>query len=63
VTRGDRLCAVGWSQSHVRDPAQREILYELDLARRAIFDREKKSREFDIISKAHANLMRMWADG
>jgi PKHD-type hydroxylase len=62
VTRGDRLCAVGWAQSHVRDPAQREILYELDLARRAIFDREKKTREFDLISKAHANLMRMWAE-
>jgi PKHD-type hydroxylase len=63
VTRGERMCAVGWSQSHVRDPAQREILYELDLARRAIFDRDKKTREFDIISKAHANLVRMWADG
>jgi len=62
VTRGDRLAAVGWAQSHVRDPAQREILYELDIARRAIFDREKKTRDFDLISKAHSNLVRMWAD-
>jgi PKHD-type hydroxylase len=63
VTRGERICAVGWAQSRVRDPAQREILYELDMARRGIFKRESKSREFDLISKSHANLLRMWADG
>lgn len=63
VTAGERICAVGWTQSWVRDPAQREILYELDLARRGIFQRESKSREFDLISKSHANLVRMWVDG
>jgi PKHD-type hydroxylase len=62
VTRGERVAAVGWCQSQVRDAAQREILYELDTARRAIFDKDGKTREFDVISKAHANLMRMWAD-
>jgi PKHD-type hydroxylase len=63
VTRGERICAVGWAQSKVRDPAQREILYELGTASRALFDRDGKTREFDLISKSHANLMRMWADG
>ncbi|MEQ1754626.1 MAG: Fe2+-dependent dioxygenase [Micropepsaceae bacterium] len=63
VTRGERLAAVGWSQSFIRDAAKREILYELDIARRSIFDREKKSRDFDLISRAHANLIRMWSDG
>jgi PKHD-type hydroxylase len=63
VTKGERVAAVGWCQSYVRDAAQREILYELDLARRAIFEREKKSREFDLLSRCHANLLRMWADG
>ena len=63
VTKGERIAAVGWCQSHVKDAAQREILYELDLARRGIFEKEKKSREFDIISRCHANLMRMWTDG
>jgi PKHD-type hydroxylase len=63
VTRGERICAVGWAQSKVRDPAQREILYDLGTASRALFDREGKTREFDLISKSHANLMRMWADG
>ncbi|MBL9098384.1 MAG: PKHD-type hydroxylase, partial [Alphaproteobacteria bacterium] len=52
-----------WCQSYVRDAAQREILYDLDVARRAMFEREKKTREFDLISRSHANLLRMWADG
>ena len=63
VPAGERICAVGWAQSWVRDAAHREILYELDIARRGIFQRESKSREFDLISKSHANLTRMWADG
>ena len=63
VTRGERICAVGWAQSRVRDPAQREILYELGTASRALFEREGKTREFDLIIKSHANLLRMWADG
>ncbi len=63
VTQGERIAAVGWCQSYVREANRREILWELDLARRALFEREKKTREFDQISKAHANLIRMWSDG
>jgi len=63
VTKGERVAAVGWCQSYVRNADQREILYDLDIARRAIFEKEKKSREFDVISRCHANLLRMWADG
>jgi PKHD-type hydroxylase len=62
VTRGHRLAAVSWVQSLVRDPAQREILFDMDTARRAIFAREGKSREFDLLSKSVANLLRMWAE-
>ena len=62
VTRGARLAAVGWARSFVRDPAQRELLFDLDTARRQLFAREGKSTEFDLISKSFANLLRMWAD-
>jgi PKHD-type hydroxylase len=51
VTRGERLAAVGWCQSFVREADKREILYDLDLTRRAIFEKEKKSREFDVLSR------------
>lgn len=62
VRAGTRLVAVGWVQSLVRDPAQRELLFTLDSARRALFEREGKTREFDQISLCLANLMRMWAE-
>ncbi len=62
VTRGARLAAVGWARSFVRDPAQRELLFDLDTARRQLFAREGKSAEFDLVSKSFANLLRMWAE-
>ena len=62
LDRAERLAAVGWVQSQVRDAAQREILFELDTLRRGVFDREGKSETFDTLSKNVANLMRMWAE-
>ena len=62
VTRGARLAAVGWVRSFIRDPAQRELLFDLDTARQSIFQREGKTAEFDLLSKTSANLLRMWAE-
>jgi PKHD-type hydroxylase len=62
VTRGNRHVAAGWARSFVRDAAQRELLFDLDTARRTLFAREGKSTEFDLISKSLANLLRMWAE-
>jgi PKHD-type hydroxylase len=62
VTSGVRLAAVTWIQSLVRDAGDREILFDLDTARQAIFQQHGKTREFDLISKSHANLLRKWAE-
>jgi PKHD-type hydroxylase len=62
VTRGERLAAVGWARSYVRDGAQRELLFELDTARRQLFKRDGKSAEYDLVSKSLANLLRMWVE-
>lgn len=62
VTRGVRLVAVAWVQSLIRDPHEREILFELDTARRSMFEKQGKTPEFDLISKAQANLLRKWAE-
>jgi len=62
VISGVRLVAVGWIQSWVRDPAQREILFELDTVRRSLFAQHGKTNEFDLLSKNVANLLRRWAD-
>ena len=62
VTRGTRFAAVGWVQSLVRDPAQRELLFELESARRTLFQKTGKTTEFDLLSKCSSNLIRMWAE-
>ncbi|MGO4738705.1 Fe2+-dependent dioxygenase [Bosea sp. 2KB_26] len=61
VTKGERIAAVGWARSFIRGASQREILFDLDRSRRALFSREGKTPEFDLISKSVANLTRMWA--
>lgn len=62
VTQGARHAAIIWVQSKVRDPKKRELLWDLDNAKRQIFSREGKSPTFDAVSKSHANLLRMWAE-
>jgi PKHD-type hydroxylase len=62
VTRGTRLAAIGWARSFVRDAAQRELLFDLDTARRKLFAQQGATAEFDLLSKSLANLMRMWAE-
>lgn len=62
VRAGVRLAAVGWARSYVRSAERREILFDLETARRGLFERHGKSDEFDLISKSAANLLRMWAE-
>lgn len=62
VTRGERLAVVGWVQSLIRDGAQREMLFDLDLAADAVFAREGKTPLFDRLAKTRSNLLRMWAE-
>jgi PKHD-type hydroxylase len=58
VTAGARLVTVGWIQSFIRDLMKREILFDLDTAQRSMFQKSRKTIEFDLISKSHANLLR-----
>ncbi len=62
ITKGVRLAAVGWVRSHIRLDSHREILFDLDLAAREVFDREGKTALFDRLAKAKSNLMRLWAE-
>jgi PKHD-type hydroxylase len=62
ITRGTRDAAIIWVQSHVRDPARRELLWDMENAKRQIFGREGKSTIFDVVDRSHANLLRMWAE-
>lgn len=62
VTEGERLAAVTWVQSLVRDAHKREILFDLDTVRDTLFQKSGKTAEFDLLSKSIANLLRKWAD-
>ena len=62
ISRGHRIAAVTWVQSFVRDAAQREILFDLMSAQRSIFKKDGKSREFDLLAKTYANLLRRWSE-
>ncbi len=62
VTRGERIVAVTWVQSMVRDPAQRELLYRLSRARELLLAKSKGEEETELVSNAYINLVRMWSD-
>ena len=62
VTEGERLAAVTWAKSKVRDSAQREILADLDKVRRRLHAIDPESEEADLAFKSHANILRMWIE-
>jgi PKHD-type hydroxylase len=61
VRQGARLAAVLWAQSVIPEASEREMLFDLDVARRAMFEAHGKTREFDLVAKTHANLLRRWS--
>jgi PKHD-type hydroxylase len=62
VTRGERLVAVTWLQSLVRDPARRELLYELNSVRERMLANTPEAEDAKLINKSYVNLVRMWGD-
>ena len=62
VTRGERLVAVTWIQSLIREASQREVLYELYQAREKLLREHPGSEETKHVSTAYINLVRMWAE-
>lgn len=59
VTGGVRLACVGWVQSLIRRADQRELLYDLERARRDLTSREAQL----LLDKSIGNLLRMWGEG
>jgi PKHD-type hydroxylase len=62
VTRGERLVALTWIQSYVRDPARRELLYELNLAREHLLKSAPEAEHTARVDCSYNNLVRMWSD-
>ena len=62
VTGGERLVMITWAQSMIKDPQQRELLYELHQAREALLDTAPGQDTTVHVDHAYVNLVRMWAD-
>lgn len=62
VISGERLVAVTWAQSMVRDPAQRELLYTLYRAKEKLLKERPEDTETAQVNTVYVNLVRMWAE-
>jgi PKHD-type hydroxylase len=62
VTRGERWAAVTWLESHVREPAKREILFDLDAIKMALAQSRPDEPETELAHKTYSNLLRLWAE-
>jgi PKHD-type hydroxylase len=61
VQSGARIAAVGWVQSLIADAAQREILFDLSVARTRLAGAGVAREELLKLDKAVSNLLRVWA--
>lgn len=62
VTSGERLVAVTWVQSLIRDNEQRELLYQLSKTREKMLRKEPDSEDTKCIDNTYVNLVRMWSE-
>ena len=62
VTKGERLVAVTWCQSMIRDAAKRELLFQLNAARETLLKNAPEADETKKVDISYANLFRMWAE-
>ncbi len=62
VTSGERLVAVTWVQSLIRNNEQRELLYQLSKTREKMLRKEPDAEHTQCIDSTYVNLVRMWSD-
>ena len=62
VTSGQRLVAVTWVQSLIRDPDKRELLYDLYQVRDKMLKNAPDDEDTKKLDRSYVNLIRMWGD-
>lgn len=62
VASGERLVAVTWIQSLVRDNEQRDLLYQLSKTREKMLRKDPGSDDCKRIDNVYVNLVRMWSE-
>jgi len=59
---GERLVAVTWAQSMIREPSRRELLYTLYKAKESLLAKQPDDPETAQVNTAYVNLVRMWSE-
>ena len=62
VTRGERIACFMFLQSMVRDPAQRRLLYEMDMALLQLRQTVGETEPVVRLTGTYHNLLRSWAE-
>lgn len=62
ITNGERLVAVTWAQSLIRNHEQRDLLYQLSKTREKMLREDPNSEDTKRIDNVYVNLVRMWSD-
>jgi PKHD-type hydroxylase len=62
IKSGERVAAVTWVQSNVKDPGQRQILFQLNQVHSALYQQAPNAPATNLLLQTHSNLFRMWAD-
>jgi PKHD-type hydroxylase len=62
VKSGARLAAITWIQSNVKNPEQRQILFQLNQIHASLYNQAPNAPETSLLLQTHSNLFRMWAD-
>ena len=62
VEAGERLAAVTWVQSYIRDHGQRELLFDLHKVCQRLSREAADWLETDLAFKTYSNLLRRWSE-
>ena len=62
VTKGERLVAVTWVQSLIKNHEQRDLLYQLSKTREKMLRKDPNSEDTKRIDNVYVNLVRMWSE-
>ncbi len=62
ISAGERLAAVTWIQSQVKNPEQRQLLYQLNQIHASLYQQAPNAAETNLLLQTHSNLFRMWAE-
>ncbi|MCU0434436.1 MAG: Fe2+-dependent dioxygenase [Bacteroidia bacterium] len=62
VTSGRRIAAISWIQCAVRQPQQRDILFNLQRVYQSLGEKGQHAQEANVVLQTWSNLMRMWSE-